>query len=79
MLGAKLKELRNRRKLTVRDAGKLSGVSNCFISQLENGSRSPTLIVFMKLIKLYRVKKIELATILQEYLKSVENKNDNVS
>ncbi|QDR80249.1 helix-turn-helix domain-containing protein [Sporomusa termitida] len=47
--GKYIKDLRNEQKLTTRQLEKQSGVSNAYISQIENGKRIPTPTILQKL------------------------------
>jgi transcriptional regulator with XRE-family HTH domain len=48
-LGARVKELRRGRGLTLEELAELSGVSRAMISKLERGEKNPTLVVAAKL------------------------------
>jgi transcriptional regulator with XRE-family HTH domain len=37
--GQELKKLRGERRMSIRELGEASGVSHCYLSQLENGER----------------------------------------
>lgn len=52
-LGEKLRELRNEKKLTQRQAAKQIGVTASVISAYENGIRQPSYEVLIKLSSLY--------------------------
>lgn len=63
-LGQLLADARKRRKLTLRAVEESVGISNAYLSQLENGKvRSPSPIVLHKLSELYR---LSYATVMQE-------------
>ena len=47
-LGARVKELRRRRGLTLEDLAKRAGVSRAMISKVERGEKNPTLVVAAK-------------------------------
>ena len=51
-----LKSLRDKQRMSLRDAERVSGVSNAYISQLENGSKPPPHPdILKKLAKAYNV------------------------
>lgn len=55
--GAFLASLRQRQNLSLRDVERDTGVSNAYISQLENGKiKAPSPVVLNKLAQLYGVK-----------------------
>lgn len=63
-LGQLLADARKRRKLTLRAVEESIGISNAYLSQLENGKvRSPSPIVLHKLSELY---KLSYATVMLE-------------
>jgi transcriptional regulator with XRE-family HTH domain len=63
-LGQILADARRRRKLTLRAVEEAVGISNAYLSQLENGRvRSPSPVVLHKLSGLY---KVPYATVMQE-------------
>ena len=63
-LGQLLADARKRRKLTLRAVEESVGISNAYLSQLENGKvRSPSPIVLHKLSELYR---LSYATVMRE-------------
>ena len=47
-LGARVKELRRRRGLTLKDLAERAGVSRAMISKVERGEKNPTLVVAAK-------------------------------
>src|SRR5918998_4478443 len=47
-LGARVKELRRRRGLTLEDLAERAGVSRAMISKVERGEKNPTLVVAAK-------------------------------
>ncbi len=47
-LGARVKELRRRRELTLEDLAERAGVSRAMISKVERGEKNPTLVVTAK-------------------------------
>ncbi|ACZ61379.1 hypothetical protein DhcVS_217 [Dehalococcoides mccartyi VS] len=60
-LGQFLKSLRDRQRMSLRDAEKESGVSNAYIAQLEKGDRpAPSPDILKKLAKAYNVTVREL-------------------
>lgn len=55
-LSDKLRRLRNTRKLTLREVEHQTGISNAYLSQLENGrAKNPSLAVLRSLAGVYRV------------------------
>jgi len=59
--GQFLKSLRERQRMSLRDAEKESGVSNAYITQIEHGGRAaPSPEILRKLAKAYRVTVREL-------------------
>jgi len=55
-LGALLKKTRKRRNLTLRDVQKETGISNAYLSQLENGKiANPSPNILHQLAKLYEI------------------------
>lgn len=55
-LGSKLRCIRNMRNLSLRDVESKTGISNAYLSQLENGKvREPSPHFLYKLSKLYNV------------------------
>lgn len=59
-LGKYLKGLRKNLKLTTRKVQELSGVSDSYISQIENGVRKPSADTLKKLAPVYKVNVEEL-------------------
>ncbi|SHF80334.1 Transcriptional regulator, contains XRE-family HTH domain [Caldanaerobius fijiensis DSM 17918] len=59
-LGKYLKGLRKNLKLTTRKVQELSGVSDSYISQIENGVRKPSADTLRKLAPVYKVNVEEL-------------------
>lgn len=55
-IGAKLKELRKARKLTLQDVAGETGFSAALISQIENNNISPPIATLSKIAKFYDVK-----------------------
>ena len=65
--GAYLKNLRDKRGLTLRDLEKISKVSNAYLSQLERGDRGiPTLKVLARLAEAYGATVEELVKVAQQ-------------
>ncbi|MEW6203327.1 MAG: helix-turn-helix domain-containing protein [bacterium] len=62
-LGSLLRELRERRGLSLRQVYLKSGVSNSYLSQVETGQKIPSARVLSKLAPVYRV---EVTTLLEE-------------
>ncbi|GAB4159365.1 MAG: hypothetical protein Tsb0033_13800 [Winogradskyella sp.] len=55
-IGTTLKEARKNLTLTLRQVEEMSGISNAYLSQLENGKiKSPSVNVLSKLSSIYRV------------------------
>ncbi len=54
-IGEKLYTLRQRRGLTSRALGKLLGVSNAYIIQIENGQRRPSIDVVAEISRYFQV------------------------
>lgn len=72
-IGEILKELRQKRRLTLRDVQALTGVSNAYISQIESGKRGiPNFNILSKLAKAYRV---DLADLINQAV-NIENNDD---
>lgn len=59
-LAGNLKRLRTRKKLTLRAAGSLAGLSGVYIWQIEAGIRAPTLVAVQKLADALGVKVADL-------------------
>lgn len=59
-LGTYLKELRLKKELTTREVYDLCGVSNSYLSLVENGQRKASAIVLKKLAPVYGVNYLEL-------------------
>jgi transcriptional regulator with XRE-family HTH domain len=59
-LGARVKELRRRRGLTLEDLAERAGVSRAMISKIERGEKNPTLVVAAKVAKGFGVTISEL-------------------
>jgi len=49
-LGRRIRELRQREKLSLRALGQKSGVAVSFLSRIESGAGSPTLVTLLKLL-----------------------------
>lgn len=58
--GIYLKQLRESQNLTTRDVYALSGVSNSYLSLIENGHRRASAIVLKKLAPIYKVNYLDL-------------------
>ncbi|WP_337970036.1 helix-turn-helix domain-containing protein [Virgibacillus salexigens] len=54
IIGAKLKELRKNKEYSTRESGRMIGVSNSYISKIENG-KIPSLSILQKLCNVYGV------------------------
>jgi transcriptional regulator with XRE-family HTH domain len=54
-VGARLKELRNRRGLRLADLSERTGISVTILSRLESGRRSPSLDILLKIARAYHV------------------------
>jgi transcriptional regulator with XRE-family HTH domain len=52
-LGSYLRELRNRKRLTLRDVEKQSGASGSYLSQVEQGKRQPSADLLRKIASTY--------------------------
>lgn len=59
-LGAYLRDLRIKKDLTTRQVYEKSGVSNSYLSLVENGNRKASAIILKKLANVYNVNYIEL-------------------
>ena len=59
-LGLYLKQIREERKLSLRQVGTLSSMSYSHLSMIENGSRKPTALTLKELAKVYNVDYIGL-------------------
>lgn len=59
-LGSYLKNLRENKQLSTREVYDLSGVSNSYLSLVENGHRRASAIVLKKLAPIYDVNYLEL-------------------
>lgn len=59
-LGMYLKKLRDNKNLSTREVYDLSGVSNSYLSLVENGRRKPSAIVLKKLAPIYNVDYFDL-------------------
>jgi transcriptional regulator with XRE-family HTH domain len=59
-LGARVKELRRRRGLTLEDLAECAGVSRAMISKVERGEKNPTLVVAAKVAEGLGVTLLEL-------------------
>ena len=55
MKATSLKELRQRKKMTIKEASKMLGVTEQYLVMLENGSRNPSDKLKLKLSMLYGV------------------------
>ena len=55
-IGAKIKELRRARKLTLQDVANQTGFSTALISQIENNNVSPPIATLSKIAKFFDVK-----------------------
>lgn len=60
MFGARLRELRRKRKLTQVQVAERSGLAQNHISELENGERMPSLVTMLKLAAAIDCKPTEL-------------------
>lgn len=61
MTNLRIKQLRKKNKLTLQKLSELSGVSNGYISDLENGKeQNPSLTILKKLAKAFGVSVTEL-------------------
>jgi len=59
--GNYLYRLRLAEKLTLRQVEKKTGISNSYLSQIENGRRSiPTIPILIKLAKVYDVRLVDM-------------------
>lgn len=58
-LATRLKNARQQRGLSTREAERISGVSKAMLSRIENGFDNPTLKTIKKLAKLYGIKPAE--------------------
>jgi transcriptional regulator with XRE-family HTH domain len=52
-LGSKLRALRNRNGLTIRQLGDLLGVNNSYITKLESGEKKPSADLVLKIARLF--------------------------
>lgn len=59
-LGARIRQLRNERKLTLRSAEQLTGVSRAMLSKIERGTASPTATVLGRVAEGFRLSISEL-------------------
>lgn len=59
----KLREIRIRQAKTQKDISSATGISQSYISEIENGYKSPTLVTIEKLINYLNVPLNELLTI----------------
>lgn len=49
IIGSKLKEIRNKRELSLDEAAKLTGVSKAMLGQIERGQSNPTVSTLWKI------------------------------
>lgn len=71
IFGEYLKQLREDRKMTLRDVEEKAHISNAYLSQVERGERStPTMKILIKLAEVYGVKVSVLNNKAEEELKS---------
>ena len=50
-----LRDERSAKKLTLCEVSKELGISECYLSQLENGKRKPSIVVAKRLAKYYKM------------------------
>jgi transcriptional regulator with XRE-family HTH domain len=74
-LGNQLRELRNKKRLSLREIGEVANVSSSYLSQLEGGERHPSASVLRKLAPAYGISARELLEI-AGYLDEPEVKVD---
>lgn len=53
--GEKLRILRNRRELTLREMGDILEVSHTFVAQMEKGGKTPNVAMILKIARLFDV------------------------
>lgn len=54
-VGKKIYRLRQKNKYTIRQLAELSGLSQAYLCDLENGKMNPTCITILKLCKVFKV------------------------
>lgn len=75
--GQYLKKLRTEQGYTIRQVEMKTGISNAYLSQIENGKRNiPTAQILQKLAPVYGVETTELLTV-AGYIDKVEESNIN--
>jgi transcriptional regulator with XRE-family HTH domain len=59
-LGDRLRELRNQKRLSLREIDEIAGISSSYLSQVETGERHPSASVLKKLAPAYGISPREL-------------------
>ena len=72
----KLKEIREKKGLMIKDACKLIGISACYLSQLENGARQLSSSMLKKVCEGYNVKPNDILDYDDSYILIDETSNE---
>lgn len=65
-----LKQLREKRKLTIRAVAELMGISPSYLSMLENGKRSVKVEYLLKLAEIYKVSTVQVVKATERVVKN---------
>lgn len=67
LFGERLREVRKKRGETVRSLGTLAGMSHAYVSELENGVKTPSLAVIVRLASALRCKVTDLVDVFNKH------------